>query len=91
MLEAAWIPHSRFHGDGRLALEQPLAPGAHTTLAFTITADEPAGTRVDNAFVILRVLHADHAWRVFTRMRIEFDAAAAPHPIRERVTMQPAE
>jgi hypothetical protein len=42
---------------------------------------------VENAFLILRL---SLGWRVFVRMRVEFDADATPHPIPELVTLQSA-
>jgi hypothetical protein len=82
-LESAWVPHGRFRGAGRLnfspARELPLS------LAMTVHADEAPGTVVENAFLILRL---STGWRVFVRMRVEFDASGEPRPIPELVTLQ---
>jgi hypothetical protein len=83
-LDAAWIPHGRFRGEGRVPLSGTLEPGAHSTLAFRVYAAEAPGTIVENAFLILRVTN----WRIFTRMRIEFDKHAVPHPSVEHVRVQ---
>src|SRR5438874_811525 len=72
-LQSAWIPHGRFRGDGRLPLACQLAPGDSTRLEFGVTAQEPPGTRLDNAYLILQAASAGRGWRIFTRMRIEFD------------------
>jgi len=82
-IESAWVPHGRFRGMGRVnfapARALPLA------LEMTVHAEEPPGTVVENAFLILRL---SNGWRVFVRMRIEFDAAGVPTPVPELVTLQ---
>jgi hypothetical protein len=90
-LEEAWIPHGRFRGDGRQALSESVAPGASASLEFVVRADEPAGTVVENAFLILRARINDSAWRIFSRMRVEFAEDGAPMPIVESVTSQSLE
>jgi hypothetical protein len=87
-LQAAWIPHGRFRGNGRVPLSGSIAPDDATALSFAVTTEEDAGTVVENAFLILRVLSDGQAWQIFTRMRIEFDAQACPLPIVEVVTLQ---
>jgi hypothetical protein len=87
-LQAAWIPHGRFRGEGRLPLSVQVAAGESSDLDFTVAASEPPGTLVKNAFLILRVTNAGQSWRIFTRMRIEFDVDAVPRPIVEVVTEQ---
>jgi hypothetical protein len=84
-LESAWVPHGRFRGAGRLsfapARELPLS------LEMLVHADEVPGTVVENTFLILRL---STGWRIFVRMRVEFDAEGVPHPIPELVTLQSA-
>ncbi len=87
-LEAAWIPHGRFRGDGRLPLSGQIGPGATREVEFSVTAEGAAGTVVENAFLILRVRLERAARRVFVRMRIEFDSAAVPEPVVETITTQ---
>ena len=87
-LQAAWIPHGRFRGDGRVPLAGRIDPAASRELDFAVTASEPPGTVVPNAFLILRVTVQGKAWRIFVRMRIEFDADAVPNPVVEAVTTQ---
>jgi hypothetical protein len=55
-----------------------------------VRAREEPGTRVDNAYLILQVSTDGQAWRIFTRMRVEFDTQAAPRPIVEVITTAPA-
>ena len=84
VLEDAWVPHGRFRGDGHTPLDVHIDPGQSSRITLTVTAHEPAGTVVENAFLILRV---SRRWRVFARMRVVFDAAM-PRPIVEAVTLQ---
>jgi hypothetical protein len=87
-LEDAWIPHGRFRGEGHVPLQIKIAPGAASRIELSVFSAEPPGTVVENAFVILRVRGAERAWRVFARMRVEFDDAGAAGPIVEAVTAQ---
>jgi hypothetical protein len=83
-LEDAWIPHGRFRGDGHIPLRVVIEPGTSGLLDFSVAADEPPGTVVENAFLILRA----GAWRLFARTRVEFDNLARPVPMVETVTAQ---
>jgi hypothetical protein len=78
-LESAWIPHGRFRGQGRLPLEYKLEANETRRLEFRVAAHEAPGTVVENAFLILRA----RGWRIFTRMRIEFDPSGIPWPVCE--------
>jgi hypothetical protein len=91
VLQTAWIPHGRFRGEARLSLSERVGAGDAARLTFIVSAAEAPGTLVENAFLILRVGLAGRAWRIFTRMRIEFDAQATPKPIVEVVTTQSIE
>jgi hypothetical protein len=83
-LQDAWVPHGRFQGDGHVTLNTLVQPGQTTSLELTVSASEPPGTTVENAYLILRT----PAWRLFARMRIEFDTYGFPHPIVEALTTQ---
>jgi hypothetical protein len=80
----AWIPHGQFRGEGHLPLALRLPGGGSVRLDFLVSSQAPAGTVVHNAFLILQM----YRWRVFARMRVEFDAEARPRPIVEVVTSQ---
>jgi hypothetical protein len=86
VIEDAWIPHGRFRGEGRTRLGLAIEPGAIASLRLAVSSDEPVGTTVHNAFLILRIRSGDEAgWRVFTRMRIEFQDDGM-YPIVEAIT-----
>ena len=87
-LEAAWIPHGRFRGEGRMPLSSRVDPGGSAQLTFSVSARETPGTSVENAFLILRANSEGHMWRIYTRMRIEFDDQAVPTPVIELITIQ---
>ena len=89
-LQSAWIPHGHFRGDGRVPLASLIEPGGSTRLEFLVSAQEAPGTRVDNAYLILQTGFEGRRWRIFTRMRIEFDALGIPTPVVEAITTQPA-
>jgi len=88
VIEDAWIPHGKFRGEGRISLHESLGPGLTRLLELQVTTDEPVETVVENAFLILRVVASTDAWRVFARMRVQFDACSVPRPSVETVTAQ---
>ena len=51
-------------------------------------ASGPPPTVIENAFLILRASGSERAWRIFAKIRVEFDARGAPTPIVEAVTTQ---
>lgn len=87
-LHSAWVPHGRFRGEGRVPLAIRVAGHESERLELPVVAAEPPGTVVHNAFLILQVSGNGGAWRIFARMRLEFDAQAQPTPIVEVVTSQ---
>ena len=84
-IDDAWVPHGRFRGDGHVPFNLTISAGESGVVELNVTASEPPGTVVENAFLILRAGSS----RLFARMRIEFDAAGMPTPIVESVTAQP--
>lgn len=85
VLEEAWVPHGRFRGEGHVRLDLEIPPGGATLVHLRVAAHEVPGTLVENAYLILR---ASQRWRVFARMRVEFDADGTPRPVVEAVTAQ---
>jgi hypothetical protein len=85
-LERAWVPHGRFRGQGRRALDLQLPPGGAAPIELTVHADEALGTVVENVFFILESVYRGEPWRIFVRMRVEF--LPEPRPRGEVVTTQ---
>ena len=89
-LLGAGLPHSRFRSE-----EQELSPtpkllaGESARLALAVACREPAGTVVENAFLILRVLWREQPWRIFARLRVVFDQHSVPENSTEVITTQP--
>jgi hypothetical protein len=88
-VEDAWVPHGRFRGDGHVALAATIEAGGSHLLELGVSAAEPPGSVVENAFLILRVHTEARGWRVFARMRIDFDESGSARPAVETLTAQP--
>ena len=84
------LPHSRFRSE-----EQELSPapellaGESAQLTLAVACGEPAGTVVENAFLILRVLWREQPWRIFARLRVVFDQGGVPENSTVVITTQP--
>jgi hypothetical protein len=89
-LLSAGLPHSRFRSE-----EQELSPapelllGERTQLTLAVACYEPAGTVVENAFLILRALWQEQPWRIFARLRVVFDQDSVPENSTVVITTQP--
>ena len=89
-LLAAGLPHSRFRSEEQEVSSPPmLFAGESTRVARVVACSEPAGTVVENAFLILRVLWRERAWRILARLRVVFDQHAVPENSTEVITTQP--
>ncbi|MBV9582141.1 MAG: hypothetical protein JO057_26455 [Chloroflexi bacterium] len=87
-LEDAWIPHGRFRGPGHVRLSVRIEPRTAGRVHSSVAADEPAGTIVRNAFLILRASCGQARWRIFARMRVEFGPGGRAWPVLENVSLQ---
>jgi hypothetical protein len=89
-LLAAGLPHSRFRSEEQELSPAPkLLPGESARLALAVACREPAGTVVENAFLLLRVLWRERPWRIFARLRVVFDQHSVPENSTEVITTQP--
>jgi hypothetical protein len=87
---AAGLPHSRFRSEElELSPAPKLLPGESARLALAVACREPAGTVVENAFLILRVLWREQPWRILARLRVVFDQHGVPENSTEVITTQP--
>ena len=86
-LLGAWLPHGRFRCPERsLGGTPPLSAGQHTRLSFPVAFDEPPGTVVENAFVILRAEWGVQTWRVLARFTVTAGGAGEPQAVTEVVS-----
>ncbi|MGH7835396.1 MAG: hypothetical protein ACREQK_17270 [Candidatus Binatia bacterium] len=58
-------------------------------LEFTVKCEEPPGTVVENAFLILRVNWSKAPWLILARLRVSVDDNGAPQSVTEAITAQP--
>ena len=87
---SAGLPHSRFRGEEQdLSLAPELLPGERAQLTLAVACCEPAGTVVENAFLILKVLWRERLWRIFARLRVIFDQQSRPETSTVVITTQP--
>ena len=90
MLLSAGLPHSRFRSEEQELPPTPeLLPGESAQLTLAIACCEPAGTVVENAFLILRALWQEQPWRIFARLRVIFDQDSVPENSTVVITTQP--
>lgn len=88
-LTAARLPHSKFRGQERIftpALE--LAAEQTTEIELSVVCNEAAGTIVENAFVIMRVVWEQAHWRIFIRLRVTIEESGVPQAATELITTQ---
>lgn len=83
------LPHGRFRGPER-AHDLALEPGAEARLELEVRCAEPAGSVIENAFLILRVAVDGEPWRLLARLTVRVDAEGAPIPTVEVLTSQRA-
>jgi hypothetical protein len=65
-----------------------LAPTESARLEFAVKCEEPPGTVVENAFLILRVDWSEAPWLVLARLRVSVDENGAPQSATEAITTQ---
>ncbi len=85
------LPHSRFRCEEReLDTILMLRPKESARLELPVKCEEPPGTIVENAFLILRVLWSEEPWRILARLRVSINnEEGAPETTTELVTTQP--
>jgi hypothetical protein len=86
---AARCPHGKFRSNER-TFDPPLhaAVGKNTTIEMSVLCDEPAGTIVENAFLILLVEWLEAKWRLFVRFRVTVNQQGEPETATELITTQ---
>lgn len=86
---AARLPHGQLRSvEQELAPVLKLPPNESARLDLEVTCNEPPGTIVENAFLILRLLCLGEPWWVFARLRVVFDEQGGPQTTTEVITTQ---
>jgi hypothetical protein len=87
---SARLPHGKFRSEEK-KLAPPLDVPSNETGRIEIDArcGEPAGSEVENAFVILRATQEGAPWLILARLRIRIDADGTPRSTTELITVQP--
>jgi hypothetical protein len=86
---SAWCPHGRFNSEER-TYDPPLQArtGETATIEMPVRCEEPAGTVVENAFLILTTEWHEQQWRIFVRLRVVVSQEGVPGTAVELITTQ---
>jgi hypothetical protein len=88
-LLGARLPHDHFFGqERRFSPELVLQPGAGVVFDVDVDCADPAGTEIENAFLIMRVRGGAQSWLALARLRVRVDENGVPVPVVERVSAQ---
>lgn len=85
----AWHPHGRFRSRRR-ALALRIPPQRWASLELTARCDAPAGSAVENVFLILDLTAARRRWRALARLALRVGTDGAPSFVVEAVDVHPA-
>jgi len=86
---AARFPHGKFRWEEiEFAPAIDLGPKEARKLELEVRCDEPPGTEVENAFLILRVLQREEPWLILARLRVRVSEDGAPAAATELITAQ---
>jgi hypothetical protein len=87
---AARLPHGKFRSEEKkFSPSLEIAPGRGTAeFEIPVRCDEPLGTIVENAFVILFAEWRGVLWRIFVRLRITMGQESEPTTKTELITFQ---
>lgn len=80
-------PHGKFRSPDH-AIDVSLSAGASFEPQLEIGCAEPAGSEIENTFLILTAEAGGKTWRILARMRVRVDGDGVPHPATERIDVQ---
>ena len=80
-------PHGKFRSRDH-AIDVALATGASFEPQLEIACAEPAGSQIENTFLIVTAETAAKTWRILARMRVRVTSDGVPHPLTERIDVQ---
>jgi hypothetical protein len=86
-LSAIAAPHGKFRSRDH-DIDVALAAGGSFEPQLEIASAEPAGSEIENTFLILTAEADEKTWRILARMRVRVDSDGVPHPVTERIDVQ---
>ena len=86
---AARCPHGQFRSEEQ-CFDPPhhAAAGRNVTIEMSVICEEPAGTAVENGFLILTTEWREDKWRIFVRLRVMVDEEGIPGTAAALITTQ---
>ncbi len=88
-LTAIAAPHGKFRSPDH-DIDVALAAGGTFEPQLEIASAEPAGTEIENTFLIVTAESGAGTWRILARMRVRVGADGVPHPATDRIDVQEA-
>ena len=86
-LTAIAAPHGKFRSPDH-EIDVALAASGSFEPQLEIASAEPAGSEIENTFLILTAEAGAKVWRILARMRVRVGADGVPHPVTERIDVQ---
>jgi hypothetical protein len=88
-LSSVRAPHGKFKAEERKLLPPAtIAAGDSFILDMAVTCEEPPGTIIENAFLILFVDWQENHWRLFVRLQITVNQQGNPAAATQSITVQ---
>jgi hypothetical protein len=86
---AVRCPHGQFKSEEQF-YDPPLlaVAGGTATIEIPVRCDEPAGTVIENGFLILLVEWLNDRWRIFVRLRVTINQQGLPETATQLITTQ---
>jgi hypothetical protein len=80
-------PHGKFRSPDH-AIDVTVSAGGAFEPQLEIACAEPAGSEIENTFLIVTAEAGEKTWRILARMRIRVTSDGVPHPATERIDVQ---
>ncbi len=86
---AARAPHGKFRCDEKeFTPPVDLAANQRGRIELEVRCSEAEGAEIENAFLLLRVVHAGKAWLILARLRVLMNNDGVPATVTELITTQ---
>ncbi|HEY3306624.1 MAG TPA: hypothetical protein VGL70_24140 [Candidatus Binatia bacterium] len=87
---AARCPHGKFRCEEKeLSPALDLEVKERGEIELVVRCEEPAGSVIENAFLIVRALWAGNPWLILARLRVSVNGEGTPAAATELITSQP--